>query len=205
MEAIPQKVARKPEKCSPQEAILRCRLLVEEVLELCDAAGVEIFINDQFELNFDKLTMNRLLFQGGENQDLVEIADGLTDIDYVTEGAANTWGIPLQECFDAVHENNMLKTVNPTRDENGKLKKPVDHPRVDLKSILFPEEFSIGDEVKIISLCLTKGKIGFITGFDSGKFEVSFDESWVGWYSSEELQKTGPEILGHTLGFIRKG
>ena len=50
-----------------------------------------------------------------ENKDLVEVADALTDILYVTYGAGHAFGINLDKCFDEVQKSNMSKL-----DENGK-------------------------------------------------------------------------------------
>ena len=44
-----------------------------------------------------------------ERKDIVEIADALTDILYVTYGAGHAFGIPLNECFEEVHRSNMSK------------------------------------------------------------------------------------------------
>ena len=43
------------------------------------------------------------------NQDIVEIADALTDILYVVYGAGHAFGIDLDDCFREVHESNMSK------------------------------------------------------------------------------------------------
>jgi predicted HAD superfamily Cof-like phosphohydrolase len=43
------------------------------------------------------------------NQDIVEIADALTDILYVTYGAGHAFGIDLDTCFTEVHRSNMSK------------------------------------------------------------------------------------------------
>ena len=48
-------------------------------------------------------------------KDLVEIADALTDILYVTYGAGHAFGINLDKCFDEVQNSNMSKL-----DSNGK-------------------------------------------------------------------------------------
>ena len=126
-----QKVNVSPTKISAEDAQLRVRLLLEEVFELADASGVVIYKNGS-SVEFDHLD-----FSGGleEHQDLIEIADALTDIQYVNEGAALTWGIPLQKCFDLVADNNELKLKNGTINEFGKLVKPKDHPKVDLSFI----------------------------------------------------------------------
>ena len=49
------------------------------------------------------------------NKDLLEIADALTDILYVTYGAGHAFGINLDKCFEEVQNSNMSKL-----DENGK-------------------------------------------------------------------------------------
>ena len=50
-----------------------------------------------------------------DNNDLLEVADALTDILYVTYGAGHAFGIDLDKCFDEVQNSNMSKL-----DENGK-------------------------------------------------------------------------------------
>ena len=50
-----------------------------------------------------------------EKKDLLEVADALTDILYVTYGAGHAFGINLDKCFDEVQNSNMSKL-----DENGK-------------------------------------------------------------------------------------
>ena len=48
-------------------------------------------------------------------KDILEIADALTDILYVTYGAGHAFGINLDKCFDEVQNSNMSKL-----DDNGK-------------------------------------------------------------------------------------
>ena len=43
------------------------------------------------------------------NKDLLEVADALTDILYVTYGAGHAFGINLDECFEEVQNSNMSK------------------------------------------------------------------------------------------------
>ena len=50
-----------------------------------------------------------------KNNDLLEVADALTDILYVTYGAGHAFGIDLDKCFEEVQNSNMSKL-----DENGK-------------------------------------------------------------------------------------
>ena len=42
-----------------------------------------------------------------KTKDILEIADALTDILYVTYGAGHAFGINLDECFDEVQKSNM--------------------------------------------------------------------------------------------------
>ena len=50
-----------------------------------------------------------------KNKDLLEVADALTDILYVTYGAGHAFGIDLDKCFEEVQASNLSKL-----DENGK-------------------------------------------------------------------------------------
>ena len=60
------------------------------------------------------------------DQDIVEIADALTDILYVTYGAGHAFGIDLDTCFTEVHRSNMSKLGvdgKPIYREDGKVLK----------------------------------------------------------------------------------
>jgi len=50
-----------------------------------------------------------------KNKDILEVADALTDILYVTYGAGHAFGIDLDKCFEEVQKSNMSKL-----DEKGK-------------------------------------------------------------------------------------
>jgi predicted HAD superfamily Cof-like phosphohydrolase len=61
-----------------------------------------------------------------ENKDLLEVADALTDILYVTYGAGHAFGIDLDKCFDEVQNSNMSKlgeNGKPIYNEAGKVMK----------------------------------------------------------------------------------
>ena len=61
-----------------------------------------------------------------EQKDMIEIADALTDILYVTYGAGHAFGINLDKCFNEVQESNMSKLggdQKPIYNENGKVMK----------------------------------------------------------------------------------
>lgn len=76
---------------------------------------------------------------GIDNQDIVEIADALTDLLYVVYGAGHAFGIDLDECFSEVHRSNMSKLgpdFKPIKRKDGKVLKPDTYSPPDLKTIL---------------------------------------------------------------------
>ena len=88
MKTFGQEVKTKPSFSTDKINKLRLDLIKEELAELTEA-------------------MN--------NKDLLEVADALTDILYVTYGAGHAFGINLDKCFKEVQDSNMSKL-----DENGK-------------------------------------------------------------------------------------
>ena len=74
-----------------------------------------------------------------DNQDMVEVADALTDLLYVVYGAGHAFGIDLDECFKEVHRSNLSKLgedFKPIKREDGKVLKPDTYSPPDLKSVL---------------------------------------------------------------------
>ena len=69
---------------------------------------------NQLRYNLIKEELDELK-QAIDNKDLLEVADALTDILYVTYGAGHAFGINLDKCFDEVQNSNMSKL-----DDNGK-------------------------------------------------------------------------------------
>ena len=88
MEVFGQEVRNKPSFSTDKINNLRYDLIKEELEEL-------------------KIAM--------KNRDLLEVADALTDILYVTYGAGHAFGIDLDKCFEEVQNSNMSKL-----DEDGK-------------------------------------------------------------------------------------
>ena len=79
------------------------------------------------------------LQQAMKNNDLLEVADALTDILYVTYGAGQAFGINLDKCFDEVQNSNMSKLSEngePIYNESGKVMKGPDYFAPDLKKII---------------------------------------------------------------------
>ena len=99
METFGQEVKNKPSFSDDKINKLRYELIREELDEL-------------------KVAM--------ENKDLLEVADALTDILYVTYGAGHAFGIDLDKCFEEVQSSNMSKldeSGEPIYNEAGKVMK----------------------------------------------------------------------------------
>jgi predicted HAD superfamily Cof-like phosphohydrolase len=99
METFGQEVKNKPSFSTDKINSLRYELIKEELDEL-------------------KVAM--------KNNDLLEVADALTDILYVTYGAGHAFGIDLDKCFEEVQNSNMSKldeSGKPIYNESGKVMK----------------------------------------------------------------------------------
>ena len=99
METFGQEVKTKPSFSTDKINSLRYDLIVEEL--------------EEFKIAI-------------ENKDLLEAADALTDILYVTYGAGHAFGIDLDKCFEEVQNSNMSKLGEegkPIYNESGKVMK----------------------------------------------------------------------------------
>ena len=112
MESMEQDVLIRPS--FPEDSVQKLRLdLIEEELD---------------ELQY-----------GIDNQDMIELADALTDLLYVVYGAGHAFGIDLDECFKEVHQSNLSKLgpdFRPIKREDGKVLKPDTYFPPDLKTVL---------------------------------------------------------------------
>jgi predicted HAD superfamily Cof-like phosphohydrolase len=112
MKTFGQEVKNKPSFSSDKINKLRIDLIKEELEELIEA-------------------MN--------NKDLLEVADALTDILYVTYGAGHALGINLDKCFDEVQNSNMSKLDDngkPIYNDAGKVMKGPDYFKPDLSKFV---------------------------------------------------------------------
>ena len=74
-----------------------------------------------------------------DNNDLLEVADALTDILYVTYGAGHAFGINLDKCFDEVQNSNMSKLSEngePIYNDSGKVMKGPKYFKPDLSKFV---------------------------------------------------------------------
>ena len=112
MKTFGQEVKTKPSFSSDKINTLRYDLIKEELEEL-------------------KIAM--------ENKDLLEVADALTDILYVTYGAGHAFGIDLDRCFEEVQNSNMSKLGEdgkPIYNESGKVMKGPKYFKPDLSKFI---------------------------------------------------------------------
>ena len=112
MKTFGQEVKNKPAFSTDKINKLRIDLIKEELEELTEAM---------------------------KNNDLLEVADALTDILYVTYGAGHAFGIDLDKCFEEVQNSNMSKldkNGKPIYNESGKVMKGPNYFKPDLSKFV---------------------------------------------------------------------
>ena len=112
MKTFGQEVKTKPSFSSDKINKLRIDLIKEELQELTEAM---------------------------QKKDLLQVADALTDILYVTYGAGHAFGINLDKCFDEVQNSNMSKLGEdgkPIYNESGKVMKGPNYFKPDLSKFV---------------------------------------------------------------------
>ena len=108
--------------------------------------GQEVKTNPSFSTDkINKLRIDLIkeeldeLTQALNNKDLLEVADALTDILYVTYGAGHAFGINLDKCFEEVQNSNMSKldeNGKPIYNEHGKVMKGPNYFKPDLSKFV---------------------------------------------------------------------
>jgi predicted HAD superfamily Cof-like phosphohydrolase len=112
MQIFGQEVKKKPSFSSEKINNLRYNLIKEELEELKEAI---------------------------DKKDIIEAADALTDILYVTYGAGHAFGIDLDKCFEEVQQSNMSKLDNegkPIYNDAGKVMKGPKYFKPDLSKFI---------------------------------------------------------------------
>jgi predicted HAD superfamily Cof-like phosphohydrolase len=133
-----QDVPEKPVVPSKKTRELRCRLILEEVIETINALGFDICVDEEYTLMTDDLNTGFISFtEKEEGPDLIEIADGCADIKVVTTGTLTACGIDDEELQEEVDNNNLAKFgPGGHRRDDGKWVKPADHQPPNIKGIL---------------------------------------------------------------------
>ena len=105
-------------------------------------------VKDKPSFSTDKINKLRLdlikeelneLSEAMKNRDLLEVADALTDILYVTYGAGHAFGINLDKCFEEVQNSNMSKLGEdgkPIYNDKGKVMKGPNYFKPDLNKFV---------------------------------------------------------------------
>ena len=105
-------------------------------------------VKEKSSLGSDKINKLRLdlieeelgeLKEAMKNNDLLEVADALTDILYVTYGAGHAFGINLDKCFEEVQNSNMSKldsSGEPIYNDVGKVMKGPNYFKPDLSKFI---------------------------------------------------------------------
>ncbi len=87
---------------------LRARLILEEAMEtISKGFGLDVMADGQYP--FDHLSTFEFIH--AREPSMIEIADGLSDLEVVSKGAAVSCGIPSQACFDEVMDSNDSKFI----------------------------------------------------------------------------------------------
>ena len=93
---------------------------------------------NELRVNLIKEELDELI-EAMNKKDLVEIADALTDILYVTYGAGHAFGINLDYCFEEVQNSNMSKLDKdgkPIYNDKGKVMKGPNYFKPDLSKFI---------------------------------------------------------------------
>ena len=102
-----------PEPPDDIQAVLRVSLLVEEVLELAEAFGVQVHlpISPNPGMGEGDVSIGRLEFHNVGQPKLVDAVDALRDIEYLVHGTELILGVHdvSDETFLEVHRSNMEK------------------------------------------------------------------------------------------------
>ena len=112
MQTYGQEIKEKPEFPDEKVIDLRISLIKEEL--------------DEFE-------------EALKDKNLIEVADALTDLLYVTYGAGLAFGIDLDKCFTEVQRSNMSKLGEdgkPIYNEQGKVMKGSNYYKPNLKQFI---------------------------------------------------------------------
>lgn len=137
-------VHKKPTEANIKTVKLRLSLILEEFIELSKASLNEDSDNVNQLIKTLTLAQEQIhsLEEADKELDLVEIADALTDINYVTYGAGHCFGLNLDSCMEEVQKSNMSKldeNGKPIYNDMGKVMKGPNYKRPDLKKVLFDE------------------------------------------------------------------
>lgn len=139
----------KPTVADLETRKLRVMLLLEEVIEFATASGlfIEAFKPNCAALAIEDIILHELPTQG---PNLVEMADGLGDIAYVTYGACVSFGINMKPVFHEIQRSNMSKLPGGHRRGDGKWIKGPEYSPANIAAVLMSQGYAgaIGDTMQ---------------------------------------------------------
>ena len=106
--------------------------------EVKDKAGLSDAMTNKLRIDLIKEELEELT-EAMKDENLLEVADALTDILYVTYGAGHAFGIDLDKCFEEVQNSNMSKldyNGKPIYNEHGKVMKGPNYFKPDLTKFI---------------------------------------------------------------------
>lgn len=125
-------VASEPTVGTPEQRMLRFRLMLEEVIEWGRAANLYVWSESGDEI---ESVRNLTIEHGDGKPDLTQMTHELADVQYVVSGTAVELGLPLREAVPLIHEANMRKEPG-NMDSGGKIRKPEGWTPADVSPLL---------------------------------------------------------------------
>lgn len=130
LEKIGHKLPDRPSLHIVDETLTRvwAKIFIEEAFELAEALGVRMTVLG-YPVGTGAIADGSMEFHSQGPIDLVEIADGASDTQYVAYAISSLCGIDLDPITDAVCDNNLAKFGPGHTFKDGKLIKPPGHPK----------------------------------------------------------------------------
>lgn len=120
---------------SPEQRILRAKLILEEAFELINKGlGVNVYSSD---VSVAPLTVGQLDYQIVSDPDIVEAMDGAADLFWVgVAGVSIIFGCELEPVLEEVNKSNASKFIDGYRREDGKWVKGPSYKPAEIKAVI---------------------------------------------------------------------
>lgn len=151
MSGFGQAVPELPTVSDGATRVARAAMLLEEVLEYAEAAGLGVFVRHevgngtQIDVELSPHCFEVVIC--GEPR-LPDMIDAVADISVVNCGTAAAHGTRLAPVLEAVDANNLMKVAGGKLNEQGKFIKPVGHKPPDIEFVLRLQGWQPADEAR---------------------------------------------------------
>lgn len=125
MQDAGQTVRLIPSEPTPEERVLRAKLILEEAFETCDALGVEVDVSsydDEGSHCAKEIDADMFCYRLNDRFDMVEAVDGCLDTMVVTVGTLSCLGVGDALPMELVLDANDAKQTGPMREDGKRLK-----------------------------------------------------------------------------------